>query len=616
MGRLLAGLRAYADDARAALRWAPVEVVLGWILALSASWAIAAGRAIVFETWTRLGISVAIAIPIVFGASILHAAGAIRGGTRWAVTAAALAVGGIYGSLAFEAVTAEAWRSWLLIGASVTVLTWTPLLLPSTAGSASERPWTAVSAERARLWIFFQRVALRALTVYGMAFLLAIGLSLAIASVDTLFDLSATDEETYLHVFAWVVLGIGTWAMAGGAPELAAPAHVDREQALTRARRVGLYLLLPLLLVYTAILYAYAVRIAFLPEVPSNLVSPLVLAAGAMWLAGAIALEPYHWVEDPPIAARVIRFYPWLVVPLVALGVWALWIRVGQYGWTEFRYVRLAALAGLAALAAMGVARRYRDRPPILREIPITVALLLLLAGTGPWGAPAMALRSQSERFTMLADALPETPDARFRSPGGATAQEVEIGSVARYLRDHFGHDALEAVAAPALLARLDSLGVMWGGNRPGTGPTFLHLSAHAAIDPAGAPVPAGHLFRLTGYMQRPPSTGSPGVSFDGFDLVIDGAGPERLRASLESDVREIVAEAYPNRQVVDRTVLLSKSVQRDPEAATVTVRTEAGDSAGILILENLGIRLPSDADPSMALLESVAGLLVVTTER
>ena len=62
---------------------APAEVALGWLIALSASWAIAVDDAGVFEAWTRLGVTVAIAIPLVFGASILRAAGAVSTATRW-----------------------------------------------------------------------------------------------------------------------------------------------------------------------------------------------------------------------------------------------------------------------------------------------------------------------------------------------------------------------------------------------------------------------------------------------------------------------------------------------------------------------------------------------------
>ncbi|HUP19006.1 MAG TPA: DUF4153 domain-containing protein, partial [Gemmatimonadota bacterium] len=514
MSRILAGFRGYAADARAALTHAPVEVGLGWLVAFSASWAIAVQDAGVLEAWTRLGIAVAIALPIVFGASILHAAGAIEGPTRWGITAGALAAGALYGAFFFEPVLSEVWRSWLLFGASVSVLTLTPLAMPARA-SYGERDatgrWSALAAERSRFWIFFQRGVARAITVYGMALLLATGLSGAIASVDTLFNLHAADGETYFHVFAWIVIGVGTWAMAGAALDLAATQDVDRELALAWARRVGLYLLLPLLLVYTAILYAYMARIAFLAEVPQNLVSPLVLVAGAMWLAGAIVLEPFHWLEDSPVAARILRFFPWLAVPLVALGMWALWLRVDQYAWTEFRYVRMAALAGLLALAIAGIAHRLRGRPPILKEIPIAMALLFLFSATGPWGAAAASLRSQQARLVELTAAVdtgavagdPDDPPAQGARPltrGGRapTTEETELAEVVRYVRDHFGMEEAEEVVPAPLLARLESNNLLWGGRRDPAA-ELERVQIYARLDryEGVAGIPAGTLYRF-----------------------------------------------------------------------------------------------------------------------
>jgi hypothetical protein len=632
MNRILAGFRGYAADARAALTWAPVEVALGWLVAFSASWAIAVQDAGVLETWTRLGVAVAIALPIVFAASILRAAASIRPATRWAITGGALLVGAVYGGLVFRPVISEAWRSWLLLGASIALFTLTPLLQRGPAPPAAGPPWNALAAERERFWIFFQRVALRAITVYGMAILVAIGVSAAVASVDTLFDLSATDEETYLHIFAWIVIGIGTWAMAGGAPDLAAEVRLDRELALTRARRVGLYLLLPLLLVYTAILYAYMVRIAFLAELPENLVSPLVLVAGALWLAGAIALEPFHWLADGPVAARIIRFFPWLAVPLVALGIWALGIRVEQYGWTEFRYVRMAALAGLLALAVSGIARRLRGRPPILKEIPITVAALMLFAATGPWGAPATSLRSQTGRMADLAAAAEAEAAASGLAArtGRASEEEIEAGEVVRYLRDHFGMEAAERVVSAPLLARLDSLNLLWGGRRdPDARPAMVQIYANGDVANGVPNVPAGTLYRISAHEQRFMPAGGEGVraALDGTRILFEVDGVS-LVADVSALADTMVARA--NREHGETGGALSA------RAANLTLgRGEqlvrlraaggagpggadagaAGAGAGAVILESLGIEMPVDGTAAEARIVSVTGMLVVTGE-
>ena len=656
MSRILAGFRGYAADARAALTHAPAEVALGWLVAFSASWAIAVQDASVVEAWTRLGVAVAIALPIVFGASILRAAGAISPGTRWAVTAGALAVGGIYGAAFFEHVLSEVWRTWLLFGASAATLTLTPVLMPGDrgygrpaggpvhepvgapihepAGDPTGTPiparagesidaagrWSVVAAERSRFWIFFQRLVARAVTVYGLALLLAIGLSVAIASVDTLFDLNATDEETYLHVFAWILIGVGTWAMAGSAPELAAPADVNREFALAWARRLGLYLLLPLLLVYTTILYAYMARIAVLSEVPQNLVSPLVLAAGAMWLVGAIVLEPFHWLEDPPVAARILRFFPWLAVPLVLLGMWALWLRVDQYDWTEFRYVRMAALAGLLALAITGIAHRLRGRPPILKEIPITMALLLLFSATGPWGAAGTSLRSQQARLVELAAAVDtgagSGASGRLALGRPATEEEMELADVVRYVRDHFGMEEAEAVVPAPLLVRLDSMNLLWGGRRdPAAELERVQIYAHLDRNDGVAGIPAGTLYRFNAFRERRVrGTNQGAVAFvDGITLRFEVPG-----GSYSVDLTELAdtmaARARRPPAPDDPPVeLRSTSVTLTSREGVVPLRDEAGATRGVVILENLSVDYPADGSLEGAEVANAGGIVVVS---
>ena len=616
MNRILAGFRGYAADARAALTWAPVEVALGWLVAFSASWAIAAQDAGVLETWTRLGIAVAIALPLVFGASILRASDSIRPSTRWSITGAALLVGALYGGLVFETVISEAWRSWLLFGASLALLTLTPLLMRDRAAQAAQPPWNALAGERARFWIFFQRVAMRAITVYGMALLLAIGISIAVASVDTLFDLSVTDEETYFHIFSWIVIGVGTWAMAGAAPDLAAAVEVDRDAALVRARRVGLYLLLPLLIVYTAILYAYMVRIAFLAEVPQNLVSPLVLAAGAMWLAGAIALEPFHWLEEPPVAARIIRFFPWLAVPLVGLGMWALWLRVDQYGWTEFRHIRMVALAGLLALAITGIARRLKGRPPVLKEIPITMVALLVFAATGPWGAVGTALRSQTDRVPELV-ARAEAEAVGDAARLGVTDAEQDLAEVVRYLRDHFGAEAPETHVPAPLLARLDSLNLLWGGPmRDEDRARMRQVYANANLADGIPNVPAGTLFRFSAFDRRPVPTGG-----DDLRAFLEGLRIRVVRgdATYVADLTPLV-DAPPFRDAGGRAgdadgrlPTPTSNVNLVGDQAIVALVDASGEGAGVLVLESLAVEAPAGELLTAGRIVSASGVAVLT---
>ncbi|MEN8374593.1 MAG: DUF4153 domain-containing protein [Gemmatimonadota bacterium] len=628
MSRILAGLQAYAADARAALRYAPVEVAMGWLIAASASWAIAVDNADVLETWTRLGIAVAIALFPTFGASILRAADAIPARRRWLITAFALAVGSLYGAFFFQMVLAEAWRSWLLVGASAASLALVPILMPRSRDRAvAETPWNALSEERGRFWIFSLRVLTRVTTVYGMAILLAIGLSVAIAAVDTLFDLSAADVDTYLHLFSFVVIGVGTWAMAGGAPELAAEVEVDRELALVRARRLGLYLLLPLLLVYTGILYAYMVRMAVLQEVPQNLVSPLVLVAGALWLIGALVLEPFHWLEEPPLAARIVRVYPWVAIPLVALGGWALWLRVEQYAWTEFRFVRMMAIAGLGALAIVGIVRSLKHKPPLLREIPLTVSFLLLVSAVGPWGAPASALRSQRARLAELAPGIESAAADTSATTRAPSDEEESAANIVRYLRDHFGEGALEGVVSEPVLVHLERAGLLWGAGTVGVdGERFVELFV-SPREPRGIPgVPGGTLYRFSAFQRGAAGRRGSRLAGDSLFAVLADmqvrleGGSTPMRIDLEAATRAVLASAFQSEEAAPddsgpRLGSASRAAELAADEALVPVLGAEDAVVGAAVIETMSVRVAASGEFEGALVTNVSGLLILSED-
>jgi 4-amino-4-deoxy-L-arabinose transferase-like glycosyltransferase len=173
------------------------------------------------------------------------------------------------------------------------------------------------------------------------------------------------------------------------------------------------FLVPPLLVIYGAILYAYVIRIGITGEVPKNLVSPMVLAAGGLAALALLLFDPRP--ERGP-ADRALRWAPPLFLPLSVLGAAAILMRVDQYGWTEFRLLRLLLLlvmAGLAAAASLLLVRRRRFP---LHVMLLVLAAALVLTASGPWGAVAVARRSQQAR---LDTALPD----RGHRPGGHQRQ-------------------------------------------------------------------------------------------------------------------------------------------------------------------------------------------------
>jgi hypothetical protein len=285
--------------------------------------------------------------------------------------------------------------------------------------------------------------------------------------------------------------------------------------------RLGRWLYAPVLVVYLLILYAYAARVLVTGELPRNLVSPLVIAAGLIGLVGAVLLEPVHADEEHRGLSMLVRAVPALLLPLVPLAAWALLARLGEYGWTEFRYVRLAAVVAIGVLAVMGTIRLVRRRPPLLTAVPAVFAAVLLLSALGPWSAPAVSRRDQTAR---LRAAFREARVDPRRLPGDTvtvdSALYVRINSGAAYLVEAHGIGALRKVVPAADSTRAtwrtaEMLGIR-GGCRPSR-PVF----ATVAWDGGAAGV-------MGGTVQQ--------VSLHGADTIARRMGGATLRLWLQGE--------------------------------------------------------------------------------
>jgi hypothetical protein len=381
-----------------------------------------------------------------------------------------------------------------------------------------------------------------AIGLYGLA--LFGGLALALAAIDNLFELKL-HQEIYGHVFGWIMLVLVPWVIVGGLESYLEP--LDRVSDVARVvHRLTSFLVPPLLVLYYGILFVYAVRIVTTGELPKNLVSPMVLAAGLLTALAAVLFDPLP--DDTRTGQRILRLTPLFFVPLVPLGLWALVLRIDEYGWTEFRLLRVLALTLLFVLALLGALQFLRRRSFSLRVIPVVLGVVLLLAAVGPWSVLAIARRDQQKR---LASALQEAQvDVRRAAAPGDTTRRVipralydRINNTATYLQAHFGVEATAAVTG--LAARLhpraeslaDQLKLVAASTPTDSMPSLIHGSLAV-----GAAVRAGEstIYRVTS------STAT--VFLRGTDVVFRLGGLS-LHADLDTLLMYLPAGRYQRDQ-------------------------------------------------------------------
>jgi cytochrome bd-type quinol oxidase subunit 2 len=473
-------LRAYAADARAAFRSAPVEVALGVALAVALSIEVRS-QSFTEDEFMRMAASVVLAFPLVLALSVLAARGVIGAAARWAGTAAVLVACAAFGWFGLhEDRDADGWR-WLLLACTAV------LLLAMTPGL----PWR--ERDRRRSWAFGWRLAVRAVGIGLYSVALFAVLAGAVAAVVSLFELRKPDH-VYTDLAGAVFFAFAPWIFVGGIHRLSAPPPDGVPEGVSR---LGRWLYAPVLVIYLAVLYAYAVKVLATGELPRNLVSPLVIAAGLIGLLGAVLLEPVHDDDEHRGVSMLVRAVPALLLPLVPLALWALGARLGEYGWTEFRYARMAVVVAIGILAVLGTIRLVRRRRPMQGTVPAVFAAVALLSAVGPWSAPALSRRDQAERLrTEFRRARIDPRRLPADSVTVDSAAYQRIASGAQYLLNAHGIGALQAVI-PALPDTTRSVWEMGEklGLRPGCRPGAW-VSSDLVWGP-GVRVPAGTMVPL-----------------------------------------------------------------------------------------------------------------------
>ena len=573
-GELTSRGRRYVADAARAFERSPVEVTLAVLLAAAFSVAVELEDDAV-RTFMEIAAAAVLAITFAWGATLLHALGRIDVRARWILTATGALTAAIYG-IAFTDFerTTEIWRAFALGVAAVLAL----IALPALAAPHAER--TAVMRR------VDARIVLRMIGVllYGIA--LFAGLALALAAVNTLFELH-WEGKIYAHVFGWIFLALVPWVVVGGLDDYVRPGD-DASQVAGVAHRMSAFLIPPLLAVYFIILYAYGVRIAVTGEVPKNLLSPLVIAAGTL---AAIALLLFDPRNDSRATMRPLRLAAPLFIPPALLGMWALTQRLDQYGWTEFRALRLVVLATFAILAAIGTMHVVRRRAFPLHLLPATLAIVLMLAAIGPWSVMAVSRRSQQDR---LADAL---ENAGFTRTGervradSTVAHHIyeQVRSTASYLQRNHG-----AAALPPPLARMVR-GDEWVDFAGRLGlrdmqPTDIVRPAMFARLPHGAEIAPGTYY-IVFEGRRDPATDT--------SVVLVTMDSTRLRVRIGT--QHLVADLAPVASAGGTPAALLT-----PARARVTVLDTTGAVRGELLVLELSM---SPGEPRM---HRVVGLLTL----
>ena len=155
------------------------------------------------------------------------------------------------------------------------------------------------------------------------------------------------------------------------------------------------YIITPLVIIYTLILLAYFIKILVLWQIPNNLIVNLVI-----WFASfsVVYLFFLSRVDSIGFINKFKIIFPISLFPLLGMMFFAIYLRIKEYGLTENRYIVLAG--GLWVFLSLIYYIFYRENSNI--TVPIFLAAIILVTGLGPASATRLSTRSQNARFEKL----------------------------------------------------------------------------------------------------------------------------------------------------------------------------------------------------------------------
>lgn len=224
------------------------------------------------------------------------------------------------------------------------------------------------------------------------SFIVFVGLSGIIFALSSLFKIDF-ESSIYIRIaiFSFVLFNVVTFF--SDFPK-ARDSFIDYKYP--KAFKILLvYIITPIVIIYTAILLAYFIKILVLWQIPNNLIVNLVL-----WFSifSVLYLFFLSRIDSIEFINKFKRIFPITLFPLLGMMFFAIFLRIKEYGLTENRFLVMAA--GVWVIISLIYFIFYRNNSNI--SVPIFLSIIILLSGVGPAPATKLSIKSQSSRFEKL----------------------------------------------------------------------------------------------------------------------------------------------------------------------------------------------------------------------
>jgi hypothetical protein len=245
-------------------------------------------------------------------------------------------------------------------------------------------------------WKYNYTLLVRFFIALSYSTILFAGLAGALWACDTLFHFQIK-AIYYADLAAFIFLVFNTLVFFMGIPEnfqvFASSIHFPKA-----LRILAQYILVPILGIYTLILYFYLFQILINRNMPSDWVClPILIYA----IAGVVTFVLVYPIRNHPQYSSIrtfARYFFYILLPLLVLYFIGIVLRIKPYGLTEDRYLILVLGIWLLLIALYFILFAKEN----IIFIPLSLFILISISAIGPWGMFQLSVRNQHTRLERL----------------------------------------------------------------------------------------------------------------------------------------------------------------------------------------------------------------------
>jgi len=290
-------------------------------------------------------------------------------------------------------------------------------------------------------WQYNKSLFIRAFTTVLYTGVLFAGISGAILAITQLFDV---DFGSKIYAYLWFIMALPMSVIIFCAGVPTDINELESSTDLPKGLRIFVqFILIPLVVLYLLILYAYMGKIIVQWSLPQGWVTILIMVFSVLGMLAMLLVHPYQHQKENSWVKWYTKGYYIALLPLLILQYVAIFTRIGDYGFTAPRWAVLAITVWLTWITLYNVF--FKGRNIVL--IPLTLFITAFIFLLGPLSHKSISISSQTVKINRLLTELNLVKNGKllvYKDNPKTDSLMGELYSATRYLNRNYQKTGLE----------------------------------------------------------------------------------------------------------------------------------------------------------------------------